>query len=81
MRKQYSLTRREYGQAYMELRKFSGAPYVLEHWFCECEEQDCALESYDYSSSEFSGWINRQRMSQFKKRSWDVQNWRGEIPF
>lgn len=81
MKKYISRSRRAYVKMYRWLR-LNGGSYTEEIVSSGLSDaQDCALLSHDSYDSDFSGWINRQRQSQFKKRSWDVQNWNGTIPF
>jgi len=66
MRKQYSLLRKEYRRAYSWLRFTKGSTHYRMFDDLETEVIYCALETYDYYDSEFSGWINRRRMAKFK---------------
>jgi len=80
MRKQYSRSRTRYMTAYRLLRR-TGGSFRLESDFGQFSEaEDCALLSYDYHDSHFSGWINNQRWQR-----WDVLRSglfnRWELPF
>jgi len=80
MKQSISHAREEYKLAYMELRIYSGAPYLFEKWFASNEVRDYALESYDYRDSHFDGWINRQRMDTFQAKALYRPEWDG-LPF
>ena len=80
MKNEKSLARMEYEIFYRTLR-LNGGSYNYEFPVRNYSElEDCALLSYDYYDSEFSGWINRQRMHQFHNRSEAVAT-AGQWPF
>lgn len=65
MRKYRSGSRKEYDRAYRQLR-LQGGIFDIEHPFENYDDaEDCAILSYDYHDSDFSGWINRQRHQKF----------------
>lgn len=65
MRKYIPRSRRAYVKMYRWLR-VTGGSYSREDFNPPLSDaQDCAILSYDYHDSEFSGWINRQRRRQF----------------
>jgi hypothetical protein len=69
MVKTMSKSRKDYFRAYRLIREKGSSGYIQFLYGEPDEVQDCALLSYDYHDSEFSGWINRQRMSRFIERS------------
>jgi len=80
MIKNISLARHEYAEAYRHIRLFGGAFFHenrLKNW---TDAEDCALLSYDYFDSHFSGWINRQRQHKFHMIKWHPEL-RNELPF
>jgi len=81
MIKNISSARAEYLSTYRALRLHGGWPEEERHVTYFTEIQDCALLSYDYHDSHFDGWINRNRMAAFERRSRAIENWRGAIPF
>jgi len=65
MRKYRSRTRMAYGNAYRHLR-VGHRPEPGGIWDLIPQETiDCAILTYDYYDSEFSGWMDRQRMRKF----------------
>jgi len=72
--------RREYREAYRELRLNRGVPYETDKWCYANDARDCAILSYDEYDSYFSGWINRQRMSKFHACQRHI-NLLGWLPF
>jgi len=81
MIKNISKSRQEYTEAYRWLRLNGGVMRKENLIAPENEYEDCAILSYDYQDSDFDGWINHARMSQFIKRfhKWCYE--KGEIPF
>jgi len=80
MKQSISQGRADYQRAYRWLRLNGGAPEDYQISPMLNDAQDCALLSYDFHNSHFSGWINRQRMSKFhacQRRLADL-NW---LPF
>jgi len=67
MIKNKSKYRRDYERAYKLVRLYLGLPKEDQIMGETNEIEDCAILSYDYHDSEFSGWINRNRMAEFKK--------------
>lgn len=65
MIKHLSLTRIKYQATYRQLRINGGTPPTENPFAYFDDAQDCAILSYDYHDSTFSGWINRQRHQQF----------------
>lgn len=65
MRKRESTQHFGYRLAYRKLRLNSGHFDEQEYAYLDQDAVDCAVESMDYFDSEFSGWINRRRMSRF----------------
>lgn len=68
MKNEMSPTRWSYRIVYRHLRLSGGT--LPENRFSSCSDeiQEAAILSYDYYDSQFSGWINRKRMSQFHQR-------------
>jgi len=68
MIKNISRSRKDYKRAYRLLRLDINIYHERgDVGLCE-DAWDCAITSFDYHDSDFSGWINRQRMSKF----WDL---------
>lgn len=67
MKKYISKTREEYKYSYKMLRLQGEAMLHDFPPFPGSDAEECALISYDYHDSEFSGWINRQRFQIFKQ--------------
>jgi hypothetical protein len=80
MVKPMSTPRQRYETAYRRLRLYSGILHNLPSFPMYDEYYDCAILSYDYHDSEFHGWTNLTRMSEFHKvrikrnlSAWDIQ--------
>lgn len=71
MIKDISHSRHQYNQAYRYLRVNGGTLYEDFPYGYFNEAQDCAVLSFDYHDSDFSGWINRQRRARWKDRMSD----------
>lgn len=69
MKQSISLTRKEYQKAYAILRYAGGVTDFPALGKMDDITVDCAILSCDYRDSEFSGWINRQRMYKFHART------------
>lgn len=67
MKNEKSLTRQRYEKYYQQHRKGTAQVAEALNLIYDNEIFDCATLSFDYHDSEFSGWINRQRMSQFTR--------------
>lgn len=80
MIKNISLTRKEYKRAYQWLRWTKGSTHLRMFRGISQETLLCAVLTYDTYDSEFSGWSNRQRMSQFTHRR-SIVNPRDWLPF
>lgn len=80
MKQSTSQTRRKYEAAYKRLRLYGGWLDGEPSFRLMDEESECALESYDYHDSEFSGWINRHRMRKFIYHKMILAGWEG-LPF
>jgi len=65
MIKKHSRARAEYDSTYRAVRLNGEEIYYHNKFNTWNEIQECAMLSRDYHDSEFSGWINRQRMKQF----------------
>jgi len=65
--KHKSKSRLDYERAYRLVRLYCGLPKEDQIIGETNDIEDCALLSYDYHDSHFSGWINRTRMSVFLK--------------
>lgn len=79
MKNEKSLTRLKYEQYYRSIRKGGGLVAHALGLMNYNSNFDCALISYDYHDSEFYGWINLARMSEFHKvritrhlSAWDI---------
>lgn len=81
MRKSISPTERRYKRLCGRVRRNGGFPFAPKPYQDYDEIEDAAILTYDYYDSEFSGWINRQRLGLFRKRSEQIANWKGYIPF
>ena len=81
MIKNISQTRQRYEKAYRRLRLYSGMLHNLPSFPLYDEYYDCAILSYDYHDSDFSGWINRQRFDRFRKAMLLNKNSYWGIPF
>jgi len=80
MIKNISTVREEYDYSYWLIRVRENEVFHDFPQFPCNEVEECALLSYDYHDSHFSGWTNRQRMSLFYKlRNQNLR--RGEYPF
>lgn len=80
MKQSMSNTRRDYEAAYKRLRLYTCLFHEENPFRSASDAESCALESYDYHDSHFSGWINRQRMFKFHERSETVAT-AGSWPF
>jgi hypothetical protein len=67
MKQPISRSRKDYKRAYKLLRLYCGLPKEDQTTGETNEIEDCAILSYDYRDSEFSGWINRQRQERFEE--------------
>jgi len=65
MKQSPSTARREYEEVYRDMRLHGGVKYWTDKYLQVNDARDCAILSYDYYDSEFSGWINRHRMAKF----------------
>jgi len=77
MKNEMSPTRKRYKHLYHRIRLNGGFAFAPKP-YCDYDElENCALLSYDYHDSEFSGWINRYRMKRFtlKKNGCHVFGW------
>jgi len=75
-----SQTRRDYRRAYRLLRENNGYSDTDLIYAIDDITVDCALLSYDYHTSEFSGWINHQRQHKFHMIKWHPEL-REQLPF
>ena len=80
MKKYTSRMRRQYKYFYECLRQGKGATLQRATDGNMQEAIDCAILTYDYYDSHFSGWINRHRMHQFRVLRSGLFI-RGELPF
>jgi hypothetical protein len=80
MIKNISKSRREYEKEYRYLRLNAGVTQHREPIWPTSEAEDCAILSYDFHDSDFSGWINRQRQHKFHMIKWHPEL-RNELPF
>jgi hypothetical protein len=80
MKNEKSTMRRRYETAYRLLRRSDGAMHPQRFFEHYDDARDCALLSYDYRDSKFSGWINRRRMTKFKTHLKRVA-FLSELPF
>lgn len=55
----------EYAEAYRKLRMYGGVLDRENQYAPEDEYEEMAILSYDERDSNFSGWINHQRLAQF----------------
>ena len=80
MIKNISPARREYEEVYRDMRLHGGVKYWTDKYLQVNDARDCAILSYDYHDSHFSGWINRQRMHIFQTKALYRPEWDG-LPF
>jgi len=80
MKNEKSLTQKQYEAHYRHLRKTGGTLADNKYSSFFDDAQDCAVISYDCQDSEFSGWINRQRLARFRTVKISRHEWR-ELPF
>ena len=72
--------RRQYKYFYKCLRQGKGATLQRATDGNMQEAIDCAILTYDYYDSHFSGWINRHRMAKFNHLKWKKSSiW--DLPF
>jgi hypothetical protein len=79
MRVYKSRMRQRYHVQYRWLRLNGGIPDSASWFDPQNEADECAILSWDYHDSEFYGWINLTRMSEFHKvkikrnlSAWDI---------
>ena len=65
MIKNISAVRKSYKRHYRLLRLCGGVYQDQDYPFGLKEIQDCAILSYDYHDSEFTGWTSRLRRARF----------------
>lgn len=68
MRKYRSKSEMDYMTAYCQLRRLGGSTEIGFSRSLAEDATEAATLSYDYYESLFFGWINLNRMYQFKKR-------------
>jgi len=80
MKNEQSPTRWSYRIVYRHLRLSGGT--LPENRFSSCSDeiQDCAILSYDYHDSQFTGWTSRLRRARFLYRKNHVLPHQ-ELPF
>lgn len=68
MKNEMSPTRKRYKHLYHRIRLNGGFAFAPKP-YCDYDElENCALLSFDYHDSEFTGWINRNRYAKWKLR-------------
>lgn len=70
MRVYKSRTRQRYHVQYRWLRLNGGIPDSASWFDPQNEADECAILSWDWHDSHFSGWINRQRQHKFYMIKW-----------
>jgi hypothetical protein len=70
MKQSTSQTRQRYKKLCGRIRRNGGFPFPPKPYQQYDELEEAAILTYDWFDSEFTGWINRQRMSQFNTRKY-----------